>query len=52
MKFDRYLYDRKEKKEKLFTFMRRGVGQADGLRGWWWRWWAKAKVSATHTVLP
>jgi len=28
-KFDRYLYDRKEKKEKLFTFMRCGVGQAD-----------------------
>ncbi|MBC3877545.1 hypothetical protein H8K38_06985 [Undibacterium sp. FT79W] len=28
-KFDRYLYDRKEKKEKLFTFKRCGVGQAD-----------------------
>jgi len=28
-KFDRYLYERKEKKEKLFTFMRCGVGLAD-----------------------
>ena len=30
--------------------MRCGVGQADGLRGWWWRWWAKANVSATRAV--